>query len=604
MDTTRADRLGSYGSSPEATPNIDAIAHQGIVFEHAVSPSPLTQPSHSTMFTGLNPIAHGVRDNDGYKLGDFNTTLAEFLQKEGLSTAAIIGAQVLDPMYGFAQGFDRYDARISKAPEGQGDYFFGERSADEVEALAIDFLDEGGGEPFFLFLHFFDAHAPHRAPTLLAARSLEAQYAAEIAAVDGAIGRVVDHLKRLGRYDETLIIITADHGESLGRHREKTHSYFIYQDTQHVPLVIRAPGLRSSSRVDAAVGLVDLLPTVLELLGIGTPDGLDGESLVPYLTAEPTSERSGLVNRQLYIESFVPTDYGCTPLVGVVSDRWKYIHTRRPELYDLRTDPGESQNLFESEPDVAIELERELRRLASATSARVSPSESRMTLDPETRHALEKLGYISGTAIDERIDFDDPGVDPKDRIRLHRRFSNVLLFKGMSRYEEADRILDKITARHPDLALAHYYKGTVSMSRERYQEAIGHFREQLARMPGLDGVVDAKGALRPGTRPFQSRHAANAHELIGIAHARGGDFEGAQEHFRLSLKLQPENVEIRMNYAHALRQAGRTEEAVEQYRGVLEREPRHRVARHWLRGLDGRDARVQREGSRSAEGPS
>ncbi len=362
IDTCRADHLSSYGQPLELTPHIDRVAREGALFEQVISPVPITLPSHSSLMTGTIPPVHGVRDNTDYRLDDSMTTLAEIMKVNGFRTGAVVGAFVLDADFGLDQGFDSYDDRIV-GTEGE---LYIERRGEEVSRLAGEWLTENRESKNFLFLHYFDPHADYRPPEPFAGRFPDSPYAGEVAYTDWCIGKVLETLENLGLYDSSLIVITSDHGEALGDHKEQTHAYYVYQSTLRVPWVIKWPGAGGATRVVEPVSLVDVMPTILDLLEIPAPTKIQGESLVPAILAnDPTAS-----TRRQYCESLLPTKYGCSPLRGIVENRWKYIQTVEPELYDLRDDPDETQNLAKQESGRAERMDALLSSMLDGQNVR------------------------------------------------------------------------------------------------------------------------------------------------------------------------------------------------------------------------------------------
>ena len=248
IDTCRADHLSCYGYERPTTPNIDAVASEGALFERATAAVPLTLPSHSTMLTGTLPPYHGVRDNEGYVLSEANETLAEILKARGYKTAAAVGSFVLDARFGLAQGFDTYDDRMDAGPATP--FSGAERRGEEVSRSAVQWLEANREEPFFLFLHYFDPHWDYRPPPPFDEIYADEPYAGEVAYVDHCIGTVLDKLKSLGLYDTALIAIVGDHGESLGQHGEPGHGFFVYESSLRTPFIVRPPGgLKKPRRV-------------------------------------------------------------------------------------------------------------------------------------------------------------------------------------------------------------------------------------------------------------------------------------------------------------------------------------------------------------------
>jgi len=350
MDTVRADRLGCYGHRGINTPSIDFLASHGVRFQNAIAPAPLTLPSHTTLLTGLYPTTHGVRDNTTFRLSEKALTLAEILKENGYRTAATVGAFVLDSSRGLDQGFDYYDDELPKPkarsdrllPDGVPDIGMrevSERPAGVVTRRALSWLRDNSDEKFFLWIHYFDAHYPYTPPPPYSREYQKRPYYGEIAFVDRNIGMILDELRTSELLDNTLIIVTGDHGESLGEHREYTHCIFIYDSTIKIPLIMSWAGkIPAGTVIGDVVSLADVVPTILDFLGIDPGHGMDGVSLVDVISGRSEGERF------VYSESMFPyLNYGWSRVYGIRGPRWKYIETSNPELFDLSRDPGESQ---------------------------------------------------------------------------------------------------------------------------------------------------------------------------------------------------------------------------------------------------------------------
>jgi len=420
FDTTRADHLSAYGYPSRTTPNVDALAAGGVLFEHAFSHVASTLPSHTSMFTGLLPPEHGVRCNGWYRVALEHETLAETLRAKGFATGAVIGAFPLDNRFGLDQGFERYDARFSSSSEettrpdgamdapGQWlthDYLDFERSAEEVTRLSMQWLDErASGQRWFLFAHYFDAHWPYEPVAPWAGRFAEA-YDAELAYADFHLGRLLEYVATLpGR---TLIVFTADHGESLGDHGEAWHNRYVYNSTNRVPLVVRLEGTTPRGhRVQGNVSHVDLHPTILELLDVAGPVSTYGRSLVTALTG------GEVVARDIYTETLVWAleMFRGISVRALIRGDYKWITTVtqapaspgvRNELYDMRSDPAELADLLDpATGQIGEELAPELRAMGTDLGRWVATLEStaaqpeRMPLDDLTQQKLRALGYL------------------------------------------------------------------------------------------------------------------------------------------------------------------------------------------------------------------
>ena len=395
IDTCRADHLSCYGFDRATTPQIDAIAGEGILFANAHTPVPLTLPAHCSMLTGTYPIYHKVHANLDYKLGDSHNTLAEILQVQGYDTAAVVSSVVMHHDVGIGQGFDQY----FDGPERTFGAF--EQVGQETTRQAIEFLQQQRQQPFFLFLHYFDPHTEYTPPEPYATEYADDLYSGEIAYTDMCIGQVIDQLKSMGLYESTLIIITSDHGESLGEHNESTHGYYIYQSSIHVPLIIRAPGMKRMQRIDQLVCLVDIVPTILGYLDLPIPAHIQGFDL----SGNSPGNLPELQNRDIYYESILPArNFDCNPLWGILHDKWSYIHTIRAELYDRQADPRQLNNLAEENIQRTRAMHQRLEEMKEQWSSQ--DGDNQIELDPLTRKQLESLGYLGGAIISDDQEFD------------------------------------------------------------------------------------------------------------------------------------------------------------------------------------------------------
>ncbi|MBN2294559.1 MAG: sulfatase-like hydrolase/transferase [Pirellulales bacterium] len=553
IDTCRADHLSCYGYDRQTTPNIDALASRGVLFENAISPVPLTLPAHGTMLTGTSPLYHGVHDNEKYKLAASNVTLAERLRRQGFTTGAIISAFVLDSQFGLDQGFDTYSDQFDKTFKS----LMAERKADEVSRHAENWLDEHHGDPFFLFLHYYDPHAYYEPPQPFAARFSSSPYAGEIAYTDHCIGLVIKKLKSLNVFDKTLIVITADHGEMLGEHGEETHGFFVYQNALKIPLIFKLPGEERPRRVKELVGLTDIVPTLCGYLGMEPPQQTQGRDLSTVLkgTAHPPTDGT------LYCESFLPAKFNACSLLGVVTDRWKFIQTTRPELYDLSQDPGESDNLVSKYPQEAHKLDVALQNMLKGHSSRIA-ADSSLTLDAEARKRLESLGYVGGSGSESSttndFGFDPNRDDPKDLIEFHQ--ASTLLGRCIisKQYDRAESLCQKLLAQRPD-----YYYLSIAMA------DIAAARDDL---PAAELHLKNAAKLQP--------NHSETHAKLGFVLAALGKSNEAIEHYRMSLQIRPEQPMILYGLGEIYLRHGRTEQVVKCWRRALELKP------NWPRAMN------------------
>jgi choline-sulfatase len=396
LDTTRADRLPAYGYQSAATPAIDRLARGGVRFDRATSVAPLTLTAHTSLFTGLYPPHHGVRDNSDAPLAPAEgSTLAEAFHGRGIQTAAFVGSMVLSADRGLARGFDVYDDGHDRgaAPPRR-------RPGGTVVDRADAWIDRLAGRPFFLWVHLYDVHAPQTPASPGGPRTGDA-YEDAIVYVDSQIGRLLETLDRDRRFATTAIILAGDHGESLGEHGEREHGIFLYEGALHIPLIVDVPGLDGvGRRVWQVASLVDVAPTVRDLFRLPAAE-TDGVSLVPAL-------RGGALPRRLvYAESMYARRFGWSPLRMVRDERYKYIDAPRPELYDLDEDPFETHDVSADRPSIVAAMRAKLQAFAEQASSRPASDQS------VNARALAALGYIGRAPAAPSVGL----VDPKDHIQ-------------------------------------------------------------------------------------------------------------------------------------------------------------------------------------------
>ena len=542
LDTTRADRLGAYGYESAETPNLDRLAREGILFADAVSPAPITLVAHASILTGLDPDHHGVRHNGQYRLDPSQVTLAEVLRENNYETAAFVSGFVLDTRYGLSQGFDRYDDRTEPLP-GQPFSGLGERNAEATTDAALEWL--GGrneSRPFFLWVHYYDPHTEYKPPEAYASRFPTSPYDGEIAYMDAQIGRLVAELEKTG--NELLVVVAGDHGESFGEHSEHGHSRFLYESTQRVPLFLWSPGsLLTPQVVDGtAVGLVDIFPTVLDVLGIAGDWRTDGGSL-----RLASKER----DRALYMETMAGyLESGWAPLFALRRHHDKLIHAPRPEYYRLLEDPDERENLYarsKDEEPASMLSSRLSERLAGGPSAEVVAS-SAVRPDPESLRRLQALGYLSGAGPDTDAEGELP--DPKDMLAIQGITMESRGLRKEGRLEEAlKRSLDAFERAPKDLGVLEEL-GLVFIEMNRIEDAERTLRaySDLKVNPNINMLL-AMILAETGRRPEGEGLLRQAMELEpdhggvlitwGDFLAAGGDYQEAMESYRKAKRVDP-----------------------------------------------------------------
>ena len=414
LDTTRADLLSAYGGTQVETPALDRLAREGVVFEQAMSTAPLTLPAHCSLFTGLFPSHHGVRDNVDPPLGDSYTTVAEVLRDNAVRSGAFVGSAVVGARRGLAQGFDTYSDGQPAQPNRL------RRPADVVVDEAIDWITRHDASPFFTWVHLYDAHAPYALREPYRTMYEDVPYLGAIAYMDAQIERLRRVLEQRHRLDETLIVVAGDHGESLGEHGEDAHGIFLYQSTIRVPMIVRAPGVRPK-RVKDVVRLVDVMPTVLDVLRVRQPP-MDGTSLVPIMTG-----RIEHLDLDAYAESLYPRRFGWGSLHALRAGRFKLVNAPQPELYDLEKDPGEQHNIYHQRNDLGAVMSAALNRMALDTPG--DPAAAATRPDSESIERLAALGYVSPSPTAHRSDPARQSVDPRDCISV---YNEILRARGAS----------------------------------------------------------------------------------------------------------------------------------------------------------------------------
>jgi choline-sulfatase len=476
LDTLRADRVGAYGYAAARTPVLDGLAAKGVRFSSATTTTPLTLSAHTSLFTGMWPTAHGVRDNTGFYVDDALTTLAEQLKGQGYRTGGFVGAFVLDARWGIAQGFDHYFDEFDLTEDVGPGLDAIQRRGTEVVDAATAWLTQPDPKPFFAWVHLYDPHTPYDAPAEFAARfpaTRDGAYDAEVAYTDAQLGRLLSGLEANGRLANTIVVVMSDHGEQLGEHREQSHGFFVYDASVQVPLIIAAPGVAPRVVADQ-VRIIDVMPTVLDLAGLAIPAAVQGASLRPALGGESQPLLA-------FSESWYPRfHYGWSELRAVRNGRYKFIQAPRRELYDLSADPRELNNLAASDPARADALERSLRALVAQTS-RAEANKGPQPVDAAAEQRLRALGYVGGTSaknLEER-----PRRDPKDAIELY----NLLQLAGSDseaeRYDAAAAKVQQALAVDPDIIEAHSRLGNIHTKAGKHAEAAAAYRRALTLDP-------------------------------------------------------------------------------------------------------------------------
>ena len=495
LDTLSARHLSQYGNDRIETPAFGRVAAEGVLFEQATATVPLTLPSHTSMFTGTYPMFHGVRDNGGYYVPEDAETLAEVLRDAGYRTGGFVAAFVVDSRWGLDQGFDRYYDDFNFREFERISLDSVQRPGDEVMDAALAWMDEVKEERFFSWIHLYDPHWPYEAPEPWASRVSgysDAPYDAEVLFTDSLVGQLLNWLDESALADDTLLVLIGDHGESLGRHREGAHGFFIYDASMQVPFLLRAPyrQIASGLRVPAQVRGIDLMPTVLDLVGLPVPGDVQGASLVPL--ADGSESDLGL---WAYSESLYPRNhYGWSPLRSLRNGLLHFVSAPRPELFEVLDDPGEAKNLAPDRPGQVRQLQARLDQLVAELGNEGAEEQAPETLDEATRAQLAALGYLGGSSR-VRVNEDEPLADPKDKIALYNLLKAAGTDSTEDRIEEAMAKVERVLAEDPGILEAHLILGNLFVKQEEWDGAIGAYREALSLDPeyksAILGLADA-----------------------------------------------------------------------------------------------------------------
>ena len=538
LDSTRADRMGFLGAKAALTPNLDRLARESIVFEHAYAQAPASVVSHATILSGAYPQSTGMSAIGG-ALPSSLLYLPYLLKSQGYRTAAFVGSIDLDPLNGLAQGFDRgfqtYDADFRPALPGDSRPPVTERRGDLVVAHALAWLDhnaQGQGQ-LFLWVHIGDARAPG------------SSYNSAITAADSAAGKLINALQQRKIYGNTAVIVVANHGESLGAHGEDAHGVFLYDETIHVPLLIKLPEGQAqkaatappTARVAAKVRLVDIAPTLLEIAAIPVPSQMPGQSLLRI--AKSTSGGSG-TDQPVYSRSDLPQrGFGWSPLESWRAGKYLYIRAPKPELYDLTADPGAAHNLAQSSKatldTMAAQLDNFDRRFSGEGKSSGELSSSEM-------QKLASLGYI-GLQKSSGSTAPVAGTDPKDKIATANKVIEAASAHDQSKPDRAiARViaaLEPIVSADPNLYLAQYTLGTALARKAQYAEAVKHLHKAIELQPD----------------------SAWAHYEIGATLLKTGDFKTAIVHLEIATGRLPAFAPAHISLAEAYEHTGRAEDA-------------------------------------------
>ncbi|MCK4431168.1 MAG: sulfatase-like hydrolase/transferase [Candidatus Aminicenantes bacterium] len=620
LDTTRADHIGCYGYEKVETPNIDRLAKNGIFFKNAICQSPLTLPSHSSIFTSTYPFYHGVRDNGGFYLEQDKVTFAEVLKENGWATSAFIGAFVLDSRWGLDQGIDYYYDNFDFAKYKRISLDSVQREGGEVIEAFFEWFERNQQKKFFSWIHLYDPHTPYDPPEPYKSRYSNRPwgfYDGEIAYVDFLIGKVLDNLRKKEILEKTIIVIVGDHGESLGEHRENRHGFFIYDATISVPLIIKIPSSKLGEiEVSSQVETIDIMPTLLQILGLPVPHEVQGKNLIPLIMGKNSREK-----RLAYSETYYPRyRYGWSELKSLRSTQYKYIQAPRPELYDLTKDPDEQYNVYKQNLTIGKKFEQKLKSLQEEMSAKGVEERGPQKLDEESREKLMALGYIGGFTSQSKLKKTENLPDPKDKIHLYKKIKEA---EGASAGEELDEALEKISEvieEDPRIMEALQIRSRIFLKLNKIEEAIEDCKEALKIDPEYEAAIfslahaykrlkkydeaiagyerlmqldprDYKPPMNLGdiylemkdidkAVPFlqqaidlEPERSSKAHNLLGAVYLEKKMLEQAELEIKKALEMRPRIPDAHYNLALLYEEKKEIDKAVEEYKKEIELHP-------------------------------
>lgn len=555
LDTTRADRMGFLGSQRGLTPNLDALASKSSVFSRAYAQVPLTTPSHAVILTGTYPQFNQV-NYMGDPLGQTLPFLPDILHKSGYRTAAFVGALVLEPKrlaMGFERGFDVYDAGFHRRRANEDRYHSLERRGEDVVGHALGWLGKRPPGPFFLWVHLYDPHDPYSPPEPFKTRYQAEPYDGEIAYTDAVLAKLLAGLRTRGLLDTAVVAVMADHGEAFGEHGENHHGIFLYDETIHVPLLIKVPGQRAAQNVATRVGLVDVAPTILQAARLPVPSGMQGESLMSLMTSADTTvvERGDGPNapRPVYSESgYGHLSFGWSKLQAWRTAKHLYVGAPERELYDQVADPLSAHNLAADSKAIADTAVAQMAEFYRKTKG---GAQERKPLNLEQSESLHALGYLSSSSASADGGDQEGGVDPKQKIAIANLLYDALVETEQEQFQEAAPILEQVLKEEPNTPIALLQLGRAYMAMKEYQKAVAPLQSLVEKKP----------------------EDAFARYELGCALVKTGHWDDALPHFEAAVSQMTSSSMMHFYLALVYQRVARVPEAAGEFRNAVRLDP-------------------------------
>jgi arylsulfatase A-like enzyme/Tfp pilus assembly protein PilF len=582
IDTLRPDYLHCYGYTQIETPSIDSLAAAGIRFEQAYTPVPITLPSHTVILTGTYPMMSGMHDFSGNNLNPEQATLATVLHARGYDTGAVIAAAVLDRRFGLNRGFDFYYDHFNFGRLSEANLDLMERPANEVVDQALKWLAKPRKGPFFLWVHLYDPHHPYNPPPPFNQLYKENLYAGEIAFADTQLARLLAYLKQHAAYDHTVVVLSGDHGEGLGEHGEKTHGFFTYNSTLHVPLIIKpSVNIKFNNRlVKRGVSLVDLMPTVLGLLNITIPPKVQGKNLAAMVLHGDDMEPS-----PLYSETYLPRiHFNWSELRGLSAKNYHFIDAPKPELYDVSSDPGELHNLYVDKNAVTSEMRSQLTATVRHYTADHEMAQ-KSTLDPQLADRLRSLGYTAFAAGDDSPVSDRQLPDPKDRIQVYETVTEAIDDSQHGKYQDSIEKLKTTLVTEHDSVPIHYLLGLNYYRTKDFASSVTEFKRALELSPNYMLAVFNLGLANAalGDDAEASKYLKRTLELdptnfgaafdLGVTYLHQNMIPASTEAFRQSVTINPDFAPGYKALGEMLVYAGKVDEGLKELRKAVRLDP-------------------------------